>query len=95
MNTGTIIKQLRKEKGFSQGRFCEVIGISQTALSQIETGATQPHKFTLSKICEALETPKPILFFLSLEESDIPERKREIYRVLSPHIKGLMAEVFN
>ena len=52
MDIGNVIKELRKEKGLNQTDFAELIGITQTALSQIETGFARPNPGTLKGICE-------------------------------------------
>jgi len=51
---GSRIKQLRKQKGFSQKALAQGIGISNTYLSDIEIGRTDPSLKVLIKIAEVL-----------------------------------------
>jgi transcriptional regulator with XRE-family HTH domain len=90
MNIGNTIKELRKKKEISQGEFAKLCEISQTSLSQIETGAKSPSKTTLKKICEQLDISEPMLYVLSLEERDVPENKKEIYNRIYPSVRQLL-----
>ena len=49
------------------------IGKSTTALSQIINGVYEPNPETLDKICEVLEVPKAIVYFLTISEKDVPK----------------------
>ena len=46
------IKQLRKEKGISQVKLAETLGVHQTAISQWETGRTNPDLDTAKKLAK-------------------------------------------
>ena len=52
---GAIIKDIRLEKKISQRKLAELAGISNTYLSDIEVGRTNPSLKTLGKIADALE----------------------------------------
>lgn len=96
MNIGKTISLLRKEKGLSQEEFSKMCGLTQTSLSQIETGATsQPAKRNLEKICNALEVPEYLLYLLSMEEKDVPESKKELYKTLFPAVKEFIINLFD
>lgn len=90
MNIGNTIKEVRKEKGISQGELAKLCEISQTSLSQIETGAKSPSKNTLEKICRHLEVSEALIYVLSLEEEDIPENKKDIYKTIYPSVRNLL-----
>ncbi|MDX2362393.1 MAG: helix-turn-helix transcriptional regulator [Crocinitomicaceae bacterium] len=94
MNVGPTIKRLRKEKGLNQTAFSLAVGITQTALSQIETGLRKPQKSTVEKICRELDIAEPLLVILSLEDSDIPEDKKKMFEMLYPTVKDLMLKIF-
>ena len=53
MNIGRAIKEIRKRKGLSQLDLSEATDISQTSLSQIESGNKRPNPSSLKKICKA------------------------------------------
>lgn len=94
MDLGTIIKNTRKQRRQTQNEFAESCGISQTYLSQIENNAKEPNLSTLKEISKNLEIPLPILFFLSLNEEDIPEEKRKAFEIVNPSVKSLISEFF-
>lgn len=94
MNVGPIIRQLRKEKGISQGEFGKAVHLSQTTLSQIETGTRKPQKATLEAICKELEIPEQLLIVLSMEHDDIPAEKKEMFELLFPMVKELMFKIY-
>lgn len=91
---GQTIKELRKQKNLNQVELAEKVGITQTSLSSIESGRTQPSKNTLAKISEALETPLPIIFMMSVKPEEIPEKKREAFTKIQPLVKTLLQDAF-
>ena len=70
------------------------IGISATSLSLIESGAKHPSKETLKKICMYLNVPQPFIYFLAMEESDVPEDRKGLYRALEPGLKRDIETLF-
>ena len=94
MDLGSTIKFIRKQKNLSQGECADLCGISQTYLSQIENNNKEPNFTTLKTIAEGLEMPLPILFFLSMTEEDVPQKKRAMYKIVSPSVKSLLHEFF-
>lgn len=59
---GAKISQIRKEKGFSQMKFAEMLNLSVNALSVIETGNGFLTAETLEKILKYLEIEPEDLF---------------------------------
>ena len=94
MTLGQVISNLIKKRGLTQKEMALKIDKSPTALSQIINGQYEPNPETLDKICKVLDIPKPILHFLMISEEDIPEEKKEIYRILEPSIKEFIFSVF-
>ncbi len=94
MDLGSIIKNIRKRKGQNQTEFAQNCGITQTYLSQIENNQKEPNLSTLKEISKNLDIPLPILFFLSLNEEDIPQEKRQAFEIVSPSVKSLINEFF-
>lgn len=94
MNIGTIIKDLRKKAGLSQGELAEVCDLSQSYLSQVEKNKRDPHFSTLTTIAAQLSIPLPVLVFLALDEEDIPEKKKEAFQILFPSIRAFLIELF-
>lgn len=95
MNIGTTINRLRKEKRLSQSELAESAGITQTSLSQIENGLNRPNQKTLDAICNKLGIAEPLLYILSIDETDVPDNKKAIYDALFPLIKEMMSKLFS
>ncbi len=93
MNLGKAITSVRKQLGIKQYELSEMTGISQTSLSQIETGLKRPSTRTLKKICDALQVPDSLLYILGMQDTDIPESKKAIYALLFPSIKSLAMQM--
>jgi transcriptional regulator with XRE-family HTH domain len=91
MNLGNTITQLREQKGMKQGEFAEVLDISQTYLSQIENNRRFPNISLLQKIGSELSMPLPLIFFLSLDEQDIPRSKRTEFKTIYPLLKKFIS----
>jgi len=94
MKIGTTIKELRIQKAIKQGDLANRIGISQTSLSLIESGVKQPSQDTLKKVCAILEIPQPFIYYLSLEESDIPDNKKDLFKALEPKLRKDIKSLF-
>ena len=95
MKRHDVIKLLLKRKGITQKELSKNIGISQTAISLILTGANNPSDDTFAKISTVLEVPIAIINYMTLSEKDIPESKREIFRILNPSMEAFLKEMFN
>jgi transcriptional regulator with XRE-family HTH domain len=67
---GSKVRNIRKEKGYSQIKFAELIGISTNALSLIETGTGFCTAETLNKILVVLDVEPAELFSFGVIKSD-------------------------
>ena len=94
MNLGEVIRNNRKQKGLTQKEFAIACGITQTYLSQIESNQKEPNLAKLKEISQQLDIPLPILFFLSLNEEDIPQEKRTAFEIVNPSVKSFIHEFF-
>ncbi len=73
---GKRIRELRVQKGLTQEKFAELLGIDQRSVSNIECGNTFPSK-TLFKIADVLDTGLKDLFdfeYLTLSDSQMIEK---------------------
>lgn len=93
MKIGQAIKEYRKHRQMSQAELALACGMTNAALSQIENGITTPSKTSLTKICNKLNVSEALLQLSCLEESDIPEEKRELYKMLYPTIKDMLQKL--
>lgn len=55
-NIGSVILNLRKERGMTQEQLAEIVGVSPPAVSKWETGASCPDVALLAPIARALDT---------------------------------------
>jgi len=95
MNIGAGIKLIRKNLGMQQSQLARRSGITQTALSLIETGAQKPSHNTVRKICDTLNISESLIYIISIEESDVPENKKEIYSPMCSSLKSMVMQVVN
>lgn len=84
---GAKISQIRKEKGFSQIQFAEMLGLSTNALSIIETGNGFLTAETLEKILEKLNLEPDELFSFGGIKSD-----EEIYQNILKNLETIKTD---
>lgn len=94
MNLGNTLKEIRKQRGYKQKTLASLCNISVTYLSQIENNKKEPALSTLKIISDKLSFPLPIIFFLSIQNTDIPHNKLDIYNNLVPPFKSYMNSFF-
>jgi transcriptional regulator with XRE-family HTH domain len=95
MKIGTTIQKIRKGKKLRQEDFATSVGISSTALSQIETNNAIPKQSTLEKICNELGISVELLHLMSIDEKSIPEKNRDSYGKMFPEIHDMMIRIFS
>ncbi len=61
MNIGQNIKNARIKKGLSQQELGDLLGITQSAVGQLENNKTSPKIDTLNRVANALDVPLSIL----------------------------------
>ncbi len=93
MNIGSAIKSIRKKLAITQYELAEKCDLSQTSLSQIETGIKRPSQRTISKVCTVLDIPESIIYIVAMQESDVPASKRGVYELVYPSIKSLALQM--
>lgn len=89
-----MISSIRKERKISQQDLATKSGISSTYLSRIETSKDDPTLGTLQRIGESLGIPLSVLFFYAMDENDIAEHKRPLFRIMNPTMKSLLDMLF-
>ncbi|MBK7303006.1 MAG: helix-turn-helix transcriptional regulator [Saprospiraceae bacterium] len=94
MNLGDTLSKIRKKKGIAQVALAKETGITQAYLSGIENNKREPNLSTLKKLSEMLDVPLPIIFFLALDEKDIPVRKMDSYKMIAPFVKTTLSQLF-
>ena len=64
METGEIIKILRKQKGITQTELGEVLGVNTSSIQKYESGAVNNLKMgTIKTLCEYFKVPPWIIVF--------------------------------
>jgi transcriptional regulator with XRE-family HTH domain len=92
MDLGQAIKTLRMKQGMTQKQLADKCAMSTNAICSLETGKAYPPKGTIMRLCRALEVPTSYLLVASIEETDIPEEKRVLYRVLLEPLRNELLE---
>ncbi len=92
MDVGQAIKTLRVKQGLNQTQLAELCDMSVNAICMLETGKRFPPKSTVEKLCQALGVPQSYLMLATIEESDIPEEKRVLYRALVEPLRDELLE---
>jgi transcriptional regulator with XRE-family HTH domain len=93
MDLGKAIRKLREEKELTQEDLGKLAELTQTSISQIEASLTRPSEKNLGKISRALEVPVALIQLYALDETDIPESKKDIFKELFPSIKKVIKEI--
>ena len=57
------LKKIRMDRGFSQARLADMVGVSRNTISSIETGQFNPTAKLALVLCIALETKFEELFY--------------------------------
>ena len=82
MEIGDSVRKLRMWREMTQKELAQRIGMSANALCAIELNRAFPSKETIVKVCRVLDVPVGYLLFFALTEEDIPQDKRELFRIL-------------
>lgn len=93
MNIGSAIKSIRRKLSITQYELAEKCELSQTSLSQIETGVKRPSQRTINKVCNVLDIPESILYIVAMQEADVPPSKKGVYELVYPSIKSLALQM--
>jgi len=94
MDIGKSIRKIRREEcNMNQTEFSELIGISQTYLSQIENNKKTPNISVLERMAHEANVPLSIVFWFGISEADVCPEKREHFRFLKPSIDKMIESI--
>jgi len=82
MLIGKRIKELRKKKGLNQSEIGEIIGLTYSTVSSIESERCEPTSKVIMKLSELFEVSTDYLLFGIESEQIISENEQEILDVL-------------
>lgn len=88
MDIGQAIRALRQKRNMTQSKLAAHVGMSVNAISSWELGKSNPPKESVALICDAFHVPVSYLMLSTIEEKDIPEDKRVLYRALLEPLKN-------
>lgn len=93
-NIGNRIQVSRKEKSLSQEELAEMLEISQSYLSKIESGVEKPGRDLIGKFCEALDITTDYVYY-GKSEQDNPRLDGYIawLQRQTPEIQSLVLEM--
>lgn len=94
MKIGNVIKEVRSEKKISQGELAQYCDVTQSYLSQVENDIKIPSNALVSQISTKLNVPVSVLYYLAIEEGDVPKDNLQAYQQLSSTIKSLVKSVY-
>ena len=77
---GKRVKKARKDKGITQEKFAEELGVSVSFVSQVETGEKKFNLARISEVSKILE--KPISYFVDGYEGKSEDDLQEVIRLL-------------
>ena len=80
------------KQGMTQVQLAAKCSMSTNAISSLETGKAYPPKSTVEKLCAAFGIPQSYLLLASIEEGDVPEEKRVLYRALLEPLRNELLE---
>lgn len=86
---GMRIRQLRKNKGYTQQQLAQKLGVSTSAVGMYEQGRREPDNNLLSKLCSVLDTTTDYLIGIS---SNDPAENQDVNEAIDDFTKMLMSQ---
>lgn len=77
---GKRVKKARKDKGITQEKFAEELGVSVSFISQVETGEKKFNLARISEVSKILE--RPISYFVDGYEGKSEDDLKEVIEIL-------------
>lgn len=95
MNIYKALKECRRKAGLTQAKTAELSGLTQTYISQIESGIKKnPSMETIQKLSDTYKIPVAIILWNSIEISDVQPHKRATYSALKPSVDDMINRIF-
>ena len=88
------IKAIRKRHGFSQKYVCEILDVTQTYYSLVESGKRKPSIDFMEKLASIYSIPVAVLVWGSLDEKSIREGREVVFRELKPVLDRLIEAIY-
>ena len=95
MDISTGLKQSRILAGMKQGVFANKAGISQTYVSQIESGKKVPSVEVIGLYAKITKQPLAVILWKSLTVSDVQKGKKTEFEKIKPIVDELIDSMFS
>lgn len=107
MTIGNLVCELRKEKGLSQKKLADAIGVSQAAIAKIEINRNEATSDTIRKLAKYFDVSADYLLGLEddfgartttggnvMRDTNTAQEREllELFRTLSPYLQGMTME---
>lgn len=90
MNIGKAIVALCKARGITRKELAARMGISQNAMTNLVKDRSWPTAMTMYKLSQALDVPQSYILLYSIEETDIPHDKRDLFDLMVNPLKDYL-----
>ena len=87
IKTGAFLKELRREKGITQERLAEELGVSGRTISRWETGSNMPDISLLVEIAGFFDVSIPEIIKGERKSEEMKEEEKEIAETMSDYAK--------
>ena len=77
---GSRIRKYREERGMSQMKLAQLIGVSNSRVSNWEQGVNRPDADILADICRALEVSPSVMLDVRLSTEEFTEHERKVIK---------------
>lgn len=77
---GRLNRKYREERKLSQKQFAELMGISNSRVSNWEQGINRPDADILADICRVLDVSPSALLDVHLSEEELSDQERKVLR---------------
>ena len=77
---GSRIRKYREERGMSQTKLAQLIGVSNSRVSNWEQGVNRPDADILADICRALEVSPSVMLDVRLSTEEFTEQERKVIK---------------
>lgn len=93
MKIGATLRGLRTKANMSQGDLAKELNITQAYLSRVETDHKEASTDLIKRIGDYFKVPYAIVLWGAVEESDVAEEKKEIFKNLKPLVDSLINQL--
>ena len=93
MNIGAAIRKSRIRQGMTQQELCKRMGLTQSFMSQIESGKRETTTKQLKKVALILDTPLELIMFMSMDRDQVIPENRKFYDIVKPIMNDWIEQI--